>query len=47
MKVCDMQNLSGYLFTVDFEKAFDSLNHKFLIAALKKYGFGDDFIDWV
>ena len=47
LKVCDMQKLSGYLLTVDFEKAFDSLNHNFLIAVLKKYGFGDDFIDWV
>ena len=45
LKVCDMQKLSGYLLTVDFEKAFDSLN--FLIAVLKKYGFGDDFIDWI
>ena len=47
VKVCDMKKLSGYLLTVDFEKAFDSLNHNFLIAVLKKYGFGDDFIDWV
>ena len=47
LKVCDMQKLSGYLLPVDFEKAFDSLNHNFLIAVLKKYGFGDDFIDWV
>ena len=47
LKVCDMQKLSGYLLTVDFEKAFDSLNHNVLIAVLKKYGFGDDFIDWV
>ena len=42
-----MQKLSGYLLTDDFEKAFDSLNHKFLIAVLKQYGFGDDFIDWI
>ena len=47
LKVCDMQKLSGYLLTVDFEKAFLSLNHNFLIAVLKKYGFGDDFIDWI
>ena len=32
---------------IDFEKAFDSMNHVFLIAALKKYGFGDNFIDWI
>ena len=40
-----MENLSGYLTTIDFEMAFDSMNHGFLIAALKKYGFGDNFID--
>ena len=31
--------------TIDFEKAFDSMNHAFVTAALKKYGFGDSFID--
>ena len=33
--------------TIDFEKGFDSMNHAFLIAALKKYGFGGNFIDWI
>ena len=36
IKVCDIQKISGYLLTVDFKKAFDSLNHTFLIAVLKK-----------
>ena len=35
IKVCDLQKISGYLLTVSFEKAFESLNHKFLIAVLK------------
>ena len=47
IKVCDIQKINGYILTVDFEKAFDSLNHKFLIAVLKKYSFGADFIDWI
>ena len=43
IKVCDIQKITGH-----FGKAFDSLNHKFLTAVLKKYGFGeDDFIDWI
>ena len=29
------------------EKTFDSLDHQFLIAALKKYGFEPSFIQWV
>ena len=33
--------------TVDIEKAFDSLSHSFLLACLKKFGFGHDFIRWV
>ena len=47
IKVCDIEKTSGYLLTVDFERGFDSLNQKFLIAVLKKYGFGEDFIDWI
>ena len=47
IKVCDIQKISGCLLTVDFKKAFDSLNHKFLITVLKKYRFGEDFIDWI
>ena len=32
---------------MDIEKVFDSLDHKFLIYALEKYGFGKNFISWV
>ena len=32
---------------VDVEKAFDSLDHKFLISVLKKFGFGQNFISWI
>ena len=45
--VCDIEKLSRYLMTIDFEKAFNSMNHPLLIAALKKYGSGDNFIDWI
>ena len=33
--------------TLDLEKAFDSVNHMFLIRALQKYGFKEDFIKWM
>ena len=32
---------------MDIEKVFDSLNHDFLLSALKKFGFGKNFIHWI
>ena len=29
------------------EKAFDSLDHNFLISALEEYGFGKNFVSWI
>ena len=40
-------NIEGLLMTVDIEKAFDSINHSFLICVLKKFGFGNDFQKWM
>ena len=40
-------NIPGYILTVDLQKAFDSIDHTFLIAVLKKFGFGDNFIAWI
>ena len=37
----------GFLVTIDIEKAFDSINHDFLLTCLKKYGFGIQFISWI
>ena len=39
--------MEGFLVTMDVEKAFDSLDHKFLISVLKKFGFGQNFISWI
>ena len=33
--------------SADFEKAFDSIEHSFLFAVLKDFGFGTDFIQWI
>ena len=35
--------LEGFLVTMDIEKAFDSLDHSFLISTLEKYTFGKNF----
>lgn len=32
---------------IDFDKAFDTLNFKFLIRALHKFNFGPTFIQWI
>ena len=36
--------LNAMLVTIDIQKAFDSVNHKFLTLTLKRYGFGKTFI---
>ena len=33
-------NITDFLVTMDIEKAFDSLDHNFLISLLKMFGFG-------
>ena len=42
MEISGKENILGYLVTMDLEKAFDSLDHSFLLRALKKFGF-DEF----
>ena len=32
---------------MDIEKAFDSVDHIFLISVLKKFGFEENFINWI
>ena len=34
--MCDRNDMGGYLVTVDTEKTFDSLDHKFILVVLKK-----------
>ena len=40
----DIPDIPGYLVTMDIEKAFDSLDHDFLLSILKKFGFGGNFV---
>ena len=39
--------IEAILFSADFEKAFDSIEHPFFFAVLKSFGFGADFIQWI
>ena len=40
-------DIEAILFSADFEKAFDSIDHRFLFSVLKSFGFDPDFIQWV
>ena len=44
LETFDNENLEGLPLTIDIEKAFDSLEHDFLISVL---GFGESFISWI
>ena len=43
----EQENIDWVLFAADIEKAFDSVQHSFVFAVLKKFGFCDDFIQWI
>ena len=39
------QKIPGMIFFSDFEKAFDSIDHDYLIKCLRHFNFGDSFIN--
>ena len=39
--------MSGILVAIDFEKAFDSLDHTYLFKVLNVFNFGPSFIQWI
>ena len=47
-KIAKTLALSGFLVTVDIEKAFDSVNLCFLFQVfIRKFGFSIDFVGWI
>ena len=46
LKYTENENIYGILFAADIQKAFDSVDHNFIYASLKKFGFGKDFVQW-
>ena len=47
IEIAKITKIEVFLVTMDTEKDFDSLDHKLLISALEKYGFGKNLISWV
>ena len=46
-EIAKRKKIEDFLVTMDIKKAFDSLDDDFLMSALEKYGFGENFISWV
>jgi hypothetical protein len=41
------KNIRGYIVSLDQEKAFDRVNHAFLLRILETCNFGEHFINWI
>ena len=46
-EITDVINKEGFLVTMGIKKAFDALDHTFVISVLKKFGFGNNFVSWI
>lgn len=44
---CNDTNTQGVLVSIDFEKAFDSINWEFVFRALKFFDFSETFTNWI
>ena len=47
LEYTDKNDIEAILFSVDFEKSFDSVEHSFIIFALRAFGFGPNFIQLI
>ena len=47
LEYAEEQEIPGMIFFSDFEKAFDSADHDYLIKCLRHFNFGDSFINWI
>jgi hypothetical protein len=44
---CKSNNVKGAMICVDQAKAFDSVDHNFMLKTFKFFGFGEQFISWL
>ena len=47
MEYTEREDIPAIISCIDFEKAFDSLEHHFIINVLRKFNFGTTIIQWV
>ena len=47
IQICEQEKIEGYIVTLDAKKAFDSVDHGYMEACLKAYGFPSTYIDWI
>ena len=43
----DILNMEGYLLIMDIQKAFDAVEHHFLLAILEEHDFKRNFVRWI
>ena len=47
LETTDELRIGALLVTVDFQKAFDSLNHTFIVESCRKFGIPEEMITWI
>ena len=47
LEITDLIKIKGLLLTIDIEKAFDYVDHQFLISVLKTFGFEKNLVRWI
>jgi len=47
IEFCENQNIEAMIVSIDFQKAFDSMEWEFVYKAMEYYGFPAKFIEWI
>ena len=47
IRYCESDKLSGIVMALDFKNAFNSVEHYFIYDVLRKFNFGNNFVEWI